>query len=291
MNVWPNFFIVGAGRTATTSLYEYFRSYPEIFMSLKKEPKYFLGKPIDNKDPIQRKKEYLKLFKNVKNESAIGEASARYMIDPDSPRLIYESIPNAKIIIILRDPVERAFSAYFYFVNYGLEKLSFSESIRKEYKYENEDTNHYLILHPGFYSKSVKKYLELFGTDNVKILIFEEFINDIKSQVLDVLRFLNVNVDYDFEVKRYNEFGVLRGKTAEKILTSKIVAKIAKYFNERTRKFVYKKFFLNTNVKKPKMRQNDRLFLENLYYEDVVELQKILNISLPWFNNKINSQS
>ena len=104
MSVWPNFFIIGVDRGGTTSLYEYLKNIPEIFMSTPKEPWYF--SPVVRSVTPQAigkcnsEKSYLNLFKNVKNETVIGEASAVYWRDPESAKLIHEKIPNAKIIIV-----------------------------------------------------------------------------------------------------------------------------------------------------------------------------------------------
>ena len=105
---WPTFFIVGAPRSGTTSLYNYLKTIPEIFMSPVKEPGYFI--PNDFRGFSEKK--YLELFKNVKDEIVIGEASAGYLASQEAAFRIKKEIPNAKIIITLRDPVERTFSDY-----------------------------------------------------------------------------------------------------------------------------------------------------------------------------------
>ena len=116
MEKWPNLFIVGAPKAGTTSLHEYFeKKIPGIFMSDVKEPYYFCKTliPIDHYiTPIRDKKKYLELFEKSKTEKIIGESSVWYLSDPDASSLIYQKVPNAKIIIMLRDPVERAFSHY-----------------------------------------------------------------------------------------------------------------------------------------------------------------------------------
>ena len=99
MNKWPNFFIVGAPRAGTTSLYEYLKNTPDVYLSKIKEPYYFssfkhLQKP---KHPFLKKEKYLALFKKVKNEIAIGEASTGYLWDPKTPFLIHELLPKSKI--------------------------------------------------------------------------------------------------------------------------------------------------------------------------------------------------
>ena len=88
MDIWPNFFIVGAQKAGSTSLYEYLKNMPEIYMSPIKEPSFFSVKIIPENHPqeaIRDKKEYLKLFEKVKDEKIIGEASPTYLADPEAP--------------------------------------------------------------------------------------------------------------------------------------------------------------------------------------------------------------
>jgi len=165
--MWPNFFIVGASKSGATSVYSYLEKIPEIFMSSIKEPHYFHNNyfRLEAKN-IANKNEYLKLFNSVTSEKAIGEASTSYLQDIDSAKLIHDQIPNAKIIIILRDPCQRAFSGYLMFKEEGKTKKSFNELITTEQRF----------LESGLYCSQVKQYLDIFGKDRVKILIFEELI-------------------------------------------------------------------------------------------------------------------
>src|ERR1051325_186535 len=112
--ILPNFFIVGAARSGTTSLYEYLSQAHSIYMSPIKEPHFFApnARSSQYSRVIRDWYEYLKLFDHVKNEIAIGEASPSYLWDHESPTFIQRTIPQARIIILLRDPIKRAFSHY-----------------------------------------------------------------------------------------------------------------------------------------------------------------------------------
>jgi len=127
MEKWPNFFIVGAAKAGTSSLFRYLKEIPGIYMPEFKEPHFFAPNPpkYDNYKPMQDKTKYLDLFKESTSEKMIGEASASYLRNPESPKLIHSTIPDAKIIISLRDPVERAFSHYLYKIRFNNETLSF----------------------------------------------------------------------------------------------------------------------------------------------------------------------
>jgi len=291
LHAWPNFFIVGAPKAGTTSLYEYLKKIPGVYMSSVKEPNYFSEVPSGG-FKIENEKDYLDLFKDVKDEKVIGEASTTYLSSSQTANRIYKTIPNAKIIIILRDPVEQFFSGHLMLESQGLQKLTFHERIQTELKNNNtpkEQVN-------GFFEQ-VKRYLDIFGRNQVKVLIFEEFIQNKRNTVNEVLRFLNVNYTIkNFEGKTHNPYeeqNIPRGKFFEYVVKSGLAGKIAKKipiiplsstisFGERILK---KKYFQS----KPSMSKEDRDFLVRYFQEDVNKLQSILNRKLPWpnFINKI----
>ena len=141
MDRWPNFFIVGADKAGTSSLYSYFKEIPEIFMSPIKEPNYFSVKTMPQNgllNTIRDKKKYLALFKNVKNEKILGEASPSYLADPEAANLIHQVSPRSKILISLRDPAERIFSHYLMLKRLQIIKSSLYSEIQVELNKEED---------------------------------------------------------------------------------------------------------------------------------------------------------
>ena len=139
----PNFLVVGASKAGTTSVYEYLRQHPEIYMSRVKEPHYFsfLGGMPDfqgvNDDRFKAavvtdEQQYRGLFDAVGGEAAVGEASVSYLYYPAAAENIHATIPECRIIILLRDPVERALSQYRQNVTNGREPLSLSDAFEAE---------------------------------------------------------------------------------------------------------------------------------------------------------------
>src|SRR3989304_10189805 len=119
MERWPNLFIVGAPKSGTTSLHAYLDKIDDIFMSPIKEPNYFSAQTVSIKhpvNPIRDKKKYLKLFQKGIHNKYIGEASPSYLADSEASKLIHQVSPNAKIIISLRDPIDRVFSHYLMYI-------------------------------------------------------------------------------------------------------------------------------------------------------------------------------
>ena len=279
---WPNFFIVGAARAGTTSLYTYLKNTPGVYMSEHKEPHYF----VDNmKTGAYDESKYLQLFKKIKNEKAIGEASTGYLIDPSSAKCIHDKIPDAKIIILLRDPVERAFSSYLTYATRTKKDLSSHEIFLETFgtkfglKY---DKNPYLGR--GLYSSQVKKYLKIFGEENVGIWFFEDMKKDTMQVVKEVLKFLKIDsLPPDNVSKIYNPYLVYRGKIIEYLCFNKTIRKIAPIFlpSLALRHLVFNKLFIKEG-QKPKLSENDRRKLENYYYDDVIALEKALKRKIPW---------
>jgi len=285
MERWPNFLLVGAPKAGTTSLWEYLNNHPQVYFPEVKEPHYFSPTlPTDSYLlPIRDRKKYLKLFEGVKDEIAIGEASASYLWDPQSAKFIHDTIPNVRIIIMLRNPVERAFSAYLMFYSMNREKLSFGKVIRRNVNNDLVSFDREWILGPGFYSEEVKRYLDIFESNKVKIIIFEEFVKEAKKQIKEVLKFLGLNENAPINVeKTFNPYGEARWSFAKTVLGSPTFSRtIIKYVRPKTRTKLRR--YILKEATKPKLLEEDRLFLEDHYYDDVKKLEKILGRKLPWF--------
>jgi hypothetical protein len=166
VNKWPNFFIVGAPKAGTTSLHAQLQSVPGIFMSRIKEPNYFSRTLIPDDHqvrPIRDSQKYLQLFDGVTSEAVVGEASPTYLADPDAPRLIHDVSPEARILISLRDPVERAFSHYLMMRNNGTARLSFLREIQRGL--QHAANSHLVLLRPeiGLYHDQVARFVATFG--------------------------------------------------------------------------------------------------------------------------------
>ena len=283
---WPNFFIVGAPRAGTTSLYEYLHQHPKIFMSTKKEPSYFLKEIPKIIYPIhvRGKKEYLKLFKNVKNEKAVGEASTGYLVDPESPKLIYKQVPNAKIIIILRDPIERSYSHYHMLIRMNHEKGSFSEVIRRDANRIERGLVVGNTIKSSFYYQPIKEYFETFGNENVKILVFEEFVNDVLGTVKEVLKFLDLGDElHEFKIEKFNVFRIPKGKIEKLIVDNITLRKIVyRLMGKHQIMKLGKEILYKKNISKHPILPDDKEFLEKLFFNDSYKTQKILGRDLPW---------
>lgn len=283
MEKWPNFFIVGAVKCGTSSLYEYLKNTKGIFMSPIKEPHFFSVSVNDNLiflGAIRDKKKYLNLFKDVKDEIVIGEATTSYLWDPKAPKLIHDIIPNAKIIIMLRDPVERAYSHFLKEVSTGYDNHPFSDSIKRALNSPPDYSGR--IIDGGLYCEQVKRFLDIFGRDQVRIYISEEFFKDARKTVIGILDFLKVSSEPSSNTGTiYNAYVEPRGKVSEVIIKNKLLRKASKYILPVTSGPMIKTIFGKTG-NKPTMSNKDKQFLEDFYRDDVKKLKKLLSRDLPW---------
>jgi hypothetical protein len=191
-NVWPNLFIVGAPKAGTTSLWEYLRHHPQVHMSAVKEP-YFFDLP-DPAQPgaIKDPKRYIRLFARGRDKAVRGEATPSYLSDPRAPEAIKELVPDARIVIVLRDPVARTYSAYLQQLRFD-EDRPLLEVVRAEAA--TGFAKHGLpspILGRSFYAKPVERYLTLFD-GNVAVLFYEELAADARGELRKVLEFVGVD--------------------------------------------------------------------------------------------------
>jgi hypothetical protein len=209
----PDFFIVGAPKCGTTSMYEYLKQHPEIFMPEKiKEPHFFCT---DFETPfyIRDLNKYLSLFSGAINEKRIGEASVWYLYSTRAAQEINKFCPLARIIIMLRNPVDTLYSLHSQFLFTGNENITdFEDAINAETDRKHGKripSSHYpveFLFYREFvrYSKQVKRYLDTFPKENILILFFEEFQNDTDRIYRETLRFLGVNEYFKPNFKVYN---------------------------------------------------------------------------------------
>jgi len=206
MSVLPNFLIIGAASCGTTSLYHYLEQHPQIFMSSQKETRFFAfeGQKPDFKGPNDKRftivtdiKTYLSRFNGVSNEVAVGEASTNYLYSVDAPKRIHHHIPKVKLVAILRDPVERAYSNYLNAKKFG-ETKNFTDSLKAEPERISKNWSwfwHY--KNKGFYYKQLKRYYELFDKSQLEIFRYEDFRHKPLKTMKEIFSFLNVDESFN----------------------------------------------------------------------------------------------
>jgi len=207
----PNFLIIGANKAGTTSLYRYLGDHPQVYMSPVKEPGFFAfeaGQQAgDGAQAVGGSLEaYLRLFDGVRDEKAIGEASTRYLANARTPARIHAMIPDARLIAVLRNPVERAFSAYSTRVFEGTEPATFADAIADELdrRAAGVPSERYYVG-VGFYGLQLSRYLEYFGGDQLRVYLYEDSVEDPVSMLKSAFAFLDVDPSFTPDTStRYN---------------------------------------------------------------------------------------
>jgi len=195
----PNLFIVGAAKCGTTSLYHYLSQHPGVFMSHIKEPHHFSDLRPDAEvasfyRSVDDPEDYLRLFEGAGACDVIGEASTSYFTDARAAERIRQFNPDARIIIMLRDPVERAYSHYLNNVREGLETEDFETALRRELGSPAEALvwgRLPLYLAIGRYEEGLNRFLTRFP-GRCFVMLFEEFREDLVSSLERTVEFLDL---------------------------------------------------------------------------------------------------
>jgi len=294
--VLPNFFIVGAPKAGTTTLFSCLNQNPDVFFPGRKELHYFrvdIPKDweYDGGVPLPDEKQFLKLYEPGKNYKTRGDATVWYLGDPDTPTKIYNQIPNAKIVISLRHPVERMFSQYLHRFRVGREQRTFEDVIKSDLKLEESGIVFQNTLHAGFYSSQVSRWIEFFGAKNVKIIIFEEWIKKVEETLIEIEDFLEIRKFNGYIIKPEKVFENKFGR-ANSFISNEIIRKIGRTVIPRSQRSEVREKYTNLFMrKKPKFSEEKRHFLERIYYQDVRSLEKLLGRNLPWTFEAINDQT
>lgn len=233
-----HFIVVGGMRCGSTYLARLLDEHPEILMAspLIPEPKFFL-----NEDCVKEgMSKYLeRFFPHNENFKCLGEKSVSYLETHAAGERIKQCLPDCKIIIILRDPVKRAISHYWYTRNHGLEKRDlnkvFQDSVdlKTTEEFKNISMFPFLYLRRGLYFENVRAYERLFGRNKMLLLVLEHFLVNLKSNLRELYRFAGVNEEFlpVSEHKKENE-----SIKDERGVSQDTVRRLAEYFkfsNER----------------------------------------------------------
>lgn len=202
----PNFIVIGAPKCGTTSLYHYLNQHSEIFLA-RKEIHYFVRNDPKYKDVlIDKWPSYLKLFQAAEPGQILGEVAVRYLYNQQALVEIKERLPETKIIVMLRNPVERAFSHYLMRFRTGGyssatgESLPTSEEISTAFEKYKTD---YIAM--SDFATALEPWYHAFSKDKIKIILMERLRDDPKGELQDLFGFLNVNSDVEIDTsKRFN---------------------------------------------------------------------------------------
>jgi hypothetical protein len=220
----PDFLVIGAARAGTTSLHNYLRQHPELFVCSRKELNFFSADdpwPSRRKSlPVRTLAEYAGHFQDAASHQIVGEVSPRYLVSEAAPDRIRAVLPRAKLIATLREPVARAVSHYAMDRRDGLETRTFEEAIRADLEAFVRSGCCGILLRGGLYASQLERYFARFDRSRIQIHLFEDLEADSAALLRRVFGFLEVDdrfVPPDAGV-RYNAAGVPTRRLADALL-------------------------------------------------------------------------
>lgn len=279
---------MGAAKAGTTSLYNYLNGHPDIYMSPVKEPHYFsgLGTYPGSGISIRTMDDYQALFSGVNGEKAVGEASPSYLSSETAPYNIKKAIPDARIIIVLRNPVERAYSHYNMNLRLGSAVVRpFIKAVEQDYaKAEKGWWVSAMYVELGLYYEQVKRYLDVFSDKNVRVYLYDDLVKDPADMMKDIFHFLGVNPSYTPELgKRFNEGAAPKAwlqRLIHILYLLRITHKVSRMPLPGIKKWLKKIVF---NPDKLVMTAEEREYMKGFFREDVKNLSSLIKRDLSFW--------
>ena len=295
MRALPTFLVVGAAKAGTTALDLFLRQHPDIAMSRRKEPSFFafderppaFGGPGDrtilNRDALWRLDDYLDQFRHARPGQAVGEVSPRYLDTPGTAERIRRRIPGARIVAVLRQPADRAWSHFMMRRRDGFEPCaSLEEAIADEPRRRRERWASGRYLERGFYGLQLAEYLRHFPREQVRVYLYDDLVRDARGLLRDLFGFLEVDPGAEIDLSaRPNPSGELRNPllrwawTRTHPLRGRIRPILPKALRSRVSRWVISRPLVRREIQ-PETRRR----VTALYADDVRRLETLLDRDL-----------
>lgn len=310
----PDFFLVGAAKAGTTAIQQALDAHPDVYMSPLKEPNFFSDDIIVStlRDDVKQKLEednipewisggmktprwraylrdenlYSKLFDPAKPNQKKGEASVSYLYSSNAAENIFKANNQAKIIIILRNPAERAFSHFNMEQRMGWLQDDFTSAFKKyQANLKPQWGKDPLFIAGGLYASQISRFLDVFPKSQILVIIYDEFKKS-PDKTLDVIyKFIGVDstkVNLKIALKKSNE----ARESKIEMLDTAIPKGAFKVKIRRALKSLGLHAALKNLLTKPssiKMKQEERRLATEFYLNDIYALEKLLNINLDFW--------
>lgn len=294
----PNFFIVGEPKSATTALYVMLKEHKDIFMPEEKEPQYFCRDFIEESDefhgkkffyPYRTEKQYLDLFSDAHDQQCIGEGSTDYLYSKSAAEGIHSFCPDAKIIVMLREPTEFMYSLHSQFLKMFFEDerdfltaLEIEEKRKKGECIPSRAKAASLLFYRTRcdYQAHIERYVDAFGPNNVKVLVMEDFWVHTEDRVREVFRFLGVDERLAVEKRVVNENHEVKNSFFYRQVVHNLYVKsfAQKVLPVKLERYLKNKLFDMFYVakKRSKLDEGVRANLKKSFVVQVGELQRYL---------------
>ncbi len=296
----PNFLVIGAAKSATSALCDYLDQHPQVFVSPSREPNFFIaeGRPRipyrgpGDREVIQRldmwvwtRDAYEALFAGVTTETAYGEGSTWYLYHEDAPQRIRRHLPHAKLIAILRNPVDRAYSAFTMQRRDGREpETDFVRALALEdarVKAGWEPMWHYRRM--GFYHQQLRRYFSIFASDQIRVVLQDDLMERPAEVLHDLFRFLEVDAAFQPDFSRRHNVSLVPAHPIYHNLVvgpSHLKAVVKSVVPSRPRRRI-KRWLPDSRLTRPDaIPPAARALLMDAYRDDILALQDLLQRDL-----------
>jgi len=288
-SVLPSFVIIGAAKAGTTALYWYLAEHPQVFMSPMKETNYFAygldddGKPLYgdpdlHRFPVQTSTAYEELFSGAREALAVGEASPIYLECPQSAGRIHETLPAARIICGLREPVDRAYSDYLMYLRARGRRLDPARDLTAASAWARPDS-HWMQI--SKYHEALSRYFHLFPREQIHVFLFDDLRADALRCVRDIYRAVGVFPGFvpDLDTP-HNIGGMPANRTLEKVFTSGSVRKALEPWIPRRAADMARRLRTKNLKKAPSLPAGLRAELGRHFRDDIEKTSGLIGRSL-----------
>lgn len=294
-----NLIIAGAPKSGTTSLHHYLSGHPDVFACTPKEPMYFCKFSGDFTGPdsaginrmVRRSiEEYEALFEDGQSCRYRVDGSTDYLHWPGAAESIFDELGLVKVVILLRNPVDRVFSEHMHLVRDGMEDLSLREAMNAEdERYQKRWNSLFYHRRRSLYADDIQKYIDVFGRDKLFVRTYDDLSQSPGQLLLELFEFLELEPIKIDTGAQYNRSGKIRFKILDdlsrgRLIPDSVKSVIRRVFGAQLMNSIRMRL-RNVNISKSeKLSDADRAFLWDLFAEDVKRLEKILDRDLSAWN-------
>lgn len=295
INAFPkiDFICIGAAKSGTTALHRYLRAHPDIYMPLKKEIHHFADDLLKPDDYWLKPEVFFRLYKG-KESRLKGETSVFYMLSQNAAQNIYKHNPKTKIIIMLRNPLEMAYSLHAQLVFNGEEQLSFEKAIedenqRKQGRNLPESTRikaKHCYIKAVDYLPQIKRFTDIFPEEQIKIILFDDFKNDTAACLQEIYEFLGADGNFLPKLKIHNSNKIIKHKRLQSFINTLSYKVLARFLHhDRTEAFREGALnLISRKQKRPPLKPEIRKSLLKRLKPKIQELEHKLNRNLShWY--------
>jgi hypothetical protein len=285
VNGLPDFLILGAPKAGTTALYHALKQHPDVFMPEQKELRFFAfeGQKVDPKDPVNRRAvtdldTYRAHFAGAAASQVSGEASPGYLSSVEAPARIKRTVPDVRMVAILRNPVERAYSHFLFAVAQGYEPggIRFLEALRQPYVDYRGFRRERPYVSAGLYGEALSRYLSLFDREQIKLIEYEQLRSAPEAAIGEVLEFLGLDGEIRPSVGGdYAASGIPVSARRHALLRSRWVSRSLRLVLGRAKGEEVRAGLVRRNLHRPALSREEWTRAYGFFEDDIPAVEKL----------------